>query len=339
MATPRVPEHAANMFMNITGFEPYFREQHEVLLTEDRQLDGISGIRTPNDSTVVFSLVEPDETFLNDLATPYAVIYPQESAQANRFQAVGTGPFKLSQKRSDSLYIFAQFKDYRIQDQPQLSRVDITSSSTEKVLLDAMNSGEIQLIPHLGPQQLQMTLSSNSQLSDNLTGNYNLFNKGTLSFFLRYNETADLPKNQVAAALASVEQSNLFSNLPADSFDLVWSLSSSNNAAMPDSISSTFTNEPFVKQFYSQLSRQLSEEGVSFSMSRSHISNREIPLYIDSHFQVLDAQMTTTPPSTLVALTIKSQALARNSVNNMDFNNFPWWIDLREVSVPKANNR
>ncbi len=107
MARATVPDHAAQLFMNIKGFEPFNREQQAVLLPDERQLSGISGIQTPNDSTVVFNLVEQDDTFLNKLATPYAVIYPHESVTGNGFRAVGTGPFRFSQKRSDSLYIFA----------------------------------------------------------------------------------------------------------------------------------------------------------------------------------------------------------------------------------------
>jgi len=57
MARADVPSHAAELFMNIRGFEPYYQEQHHVYRSSERQLHGISGIEVPNDSTIVFILV------------------------------------------------------------------------------------------------------------------------------------------------------------------------------------------------------------------------------------------------------------------------------------------
>jgi peptide/nickel transport system substrate-binding protein len=98
MAQSGVPPSAAQMFMDIEGFEPYYQEQHFVYNPKNRELNGVSGIQAPNDSTVVFQLVDQDPDFLRKLATPLALIYPREAVGENveSFTPVGTGPFVFS---------------------------------------------------------------------------------------------------------------------------------------------------------------------------------------------------------------------------------------------------
>src|SRR5699024_9086292 len=100
MAKPGVPPRAARMFMNIEGFDSYIREKHIIYNDETRQLTGMSGIETPNDTTIIFDLVQKDARFLKKLATPLAVIYPREAhnESANSFTAVGTGPFTFTRR-------------------------------------------------------------------------------------------------------------------------------------------------------------------------------------------------------------------------------------------------
>ncbi len=54
MAQPGVPPTAAQLFMDIKGFDPYFHEQQNVYLPGQRKLEGISGIQTPGENSVVF---------------------------------------------------------------------------------------------------------------------------------------------------------------------------------------------------------------------------------------------------------------------------------------------
>jgi ABC-type transport system substrate-binding protein len=343
MAKADVPDHAAQLFMNIEGFEPYFQEQHRLMMSADRQLNEISGIEVRNDSTIAFTLVEPDEQFLQKLAVPYAVIYPSEALKGNRFQAVGSGPFRLSQQRSDTLHIFSRFDNYRLSDQPTADRVDIVTSTDQTALLNALKRGDIQLIPELGPQQMQMALGSNGQLNNTLIDNYRLFNDKRLSkYFLRYNEGADLSKNDVINALQTVREAGFFSNLPADVFDFVWALpqtseSSNADSSTPDSLSAAYSGDPFVRSFYSQLTDQLQEYNIAFSVSSSRVANRNVPVQAETFFPIEDVQMVSN--SALVSISVQSSAIASNKLSNIAFNNLPWWIDLREVTIQSTPNR
>src|SRR5699024_3035033 len=54
MAKVDVPPQAARLFMNITGFEPFYQEQHFVFDPQFRRFKGVSGIKTPDENTVIF---------------------------------------------------------------------------------------------------------------------------------------------------------------------------------------------------------------------------------------------------------------------------------------------
>lgn len=336
MARATVPDRAAQLFMDIEGFEPYYREQQAVLLPGEEQLNGIDGIRTPNDSTVVFSLIEPDDTFLNKLATPYGLIYPHEAVTTGGFKAVGTGPFRLSQKRSDSLYIFAKFEEYRRAGQPKINRIDIQTSSNEMALLNALSRGDLQLISQLGPRQMTATLNGSGQLKNNMEANYQLFETGKLHYFFRYNDGADIPKDGLLRALSMVQTDYIFHLVPDNAFEIIWTLPSLSDSTVADSISAIYSNDPFVNRFYSQLGEQLQENGIGFSVSPSRIPNRHISLLADSYFQIQNTQMISS--SALVSLSVQSLAVAENNLNNLEWNSYPWWINLREVTLSSTPN-
>ena len=338
MAKANVPDRAARLFMNIDGFEPYYQEQHQVLRPEDRQLKNISGIKVPNDSTITFSLVEPDPQFINKLATPWASIYPREAVTANGFKAVGTGPFKLSQMRSDSLYIFARFENYRLEDQPKLNRVDIRTYTEPTSLINALNQDDVQLIPRLGPQHMIMLLNSNGRLKESVAQNAKIYKADSkLTYFIRYHDGADLSRNEVIAMLQRVNQNQLFPGLPASSFGVLWPQVSTSTVSSADSLTATFSADPFITAFYDQLGKQLANKGIGFSMSTSRAVNRNTPLFPNAYFPAYATQKTSS--SAMITLTFKTPGISRTEVQNVTFNNLPWWIDLRQTTVPLNENR
>jgi ABC-type transport system substrate-binding protein len=75
------------------------------IVGQDKMADGsattISGIETPDDSTVKFTLTQPDATFLNVLALNFASAVPKEAVEAEGAdfgkKPVGSGAFKLDE--------------------------------------------------------------------------------------------------------------------------------------------------------------------------------------------------------------------------------------------------
>jgi ABC-type oligopeptide transport system substrate-binding subunit len=70
------------------------------IVGQDKMADGsattISGIETPNDSAIKFTLTQPDATFLNVLALNFASLVPNEVVEAEGAdfgkKPVGSGP-------------------------------------------------------------------------------------------------------------------------------------------------------------------------------------------------------------------------------------------------------
>ncbi|MGK7369613.1 MAG: ABC transporter substrate-binding protein, partial [Candidatus Halalkalibacterium sp. M3_1C_030] len=220
MAQISVPEHAARLFMSIKGFEPYFREQHNVFNPAKRVLNGVSGIQTPNDTTVVFTLEDRDTPFLQKLASPYAVIYPREAItnnNPNQFKAVGAGPFTLSQTRGDTLYTFSKFKNYYQADQPVLNRVDVLVKKRESDLFKSFATRNIHVIPELGLQTMQGALNESGTLKSSYSENYQLAElQGTTRYSLNYNANADLIKEKARNIAELFDTTDTFGNLPSD---------------------------------------------------------------------------------------------------------------------------
>src|SRR5690606_8255523 len=88
----------------------------------DAVIDGttatLSGLRTPDDSTVVIHLTSPYAPFLTMLAMPNAVVIPDGSAGTGKPDGsfdrnpVGTGPWILDRWLHDQRLIFRKNPDY-----------------------------------------------------------------------------------------------------------------------------------------------------------------------------------------------------------------------------------
>ncbi|WAH42488.1 ABC transporter substrate-binding protein [Alicyclobacillus fastidiosus] len=85
------PSPGSSFFMDIAGAQAYYNGQTKT----------ISGVSTPNDSTLVIKLVKPESFFLQVLALPFlSAVDPKfvnkvGNAAFNTTEAMGTGPFEL----------------------------------------------------------------------------------------------------------------------------------------------------------------------------------------------------------------------------------------------------
>lgn len=342
MARADVTDKAAQLFMNIRGFEPYFQEQHQVMMQADRQFNSISGITVVNDSTITFSLVEPDSNFINKLATPYALIYPKQAVTANGFKAVGSGPFRLSQKRNDSLYIFARFENYRVQNQPVLTRVNIQTGTDETALLKSMSRGDIQLIPELGPNQLKMVLTSAGQLKSTLAGNYKLYSAPARStmYVLKYHDGADVREDRVISTLDTISPDSLFADLPKEIIKLNWRVPALAGYNPVDTLKSLYSDDLFVRDLYSTFSSQLAGRDIIFKMQASRVLNRNIDFYTNKILPLYEDYVPKDRSrEVFVRFDVASLGLSNHTVENIKLNAFPWWIDLQTATVSSTDNQ
>lgn len=351
MAKINVPDDAAKLFMSIRGFEPYFNEQHHVLNPAHRELRGISGIVTPNDSTLIISLIEKDRRLLQKLASPYAVVYPREAVRESpeQFTPVGSGPFQLSQRRGDSTYIFSQNKEHwnAQNGSPNLDRVDVVVERNEPQLFRSIASRNIHLIPEMGPRILQNVMISSSQLQPAYKESYALtIAGGGTTYSLHYNPGADEPEEAVRSLFSSLDFSQLVTEgLPAGLVTVTSDGPDSDRAAGSDTsastsapslstpLYSTYSEDPFQQWMVTRISSRLEGER-PLQMLRIRTPSRQTALYTRSFVPMYEGQTPDGDGVPLLQYSAKHVVFAIREIENLEFNRYPWWINLRQVDLP-----
>lgn len=338
MAWNSVPSHAARTFMNIEGFEPFYREQHGVFNPELRHLGGISGIRVPNDSTVVFHLLEPDPWFLHKLASPHAVVYPPEaitSPYPSQFPAVGTGPFRYRQQPEDSLFVFSRFDNYRTGETPDLNRVDLRIYEDETSLFQAYASGDVHFIPQSGPETLSAVLEEDGSLSTGYEGEHVMHRSGNATrYTLHYHDGGPLSPQEARSLLSSMEREIFGGEFPYALMDIYALRGPTGSEVAADSVFAAFTDDLYLRNFISRWSANLGERGIDLRMLPVRVPNRNTAFYTGQWTPLYFAD--TPPPDEhmVVEFTLPRVSLYHSDISGIGLNAYPWWMNLRETSMP-----
>src|SRR5215510_828045 len=105
----------------------------------------VSSIDAPDASTVVFKLKFPSASLLNNLASPWNVIYPKKylDKDPNYFKTnvVGSGPFKFKSHTRGSTFEGERNPDYFVKDRPYLAGYKFFISPETTVRASAIRSG------------------------------------------------------------------------------------------------------------------------------------------------------------------------------------------------------
>ncbi len=341
MAKNHVPSHAAHLFMPLKGFEPYYREQQQVLNAQQRRLRGVSGISTPDDSTVVFRLVEKDPHFLQKLASPYAVIYPREAVERNpsNFKPVGSGPFAFSQFRNDSLLILSKYKNYRIASQPAVNRVDIAVMNSENELFKAFAGGDLHLIPEPGPQITGQVLNKEGGIMSGYEDSYKVVRtEGRTTYSLNLHSGAGSGLDKAPYVTQLVDSSLGFHNLPPAYVEL--QKTSSPDTAFSfsptDTLVVAYTDNYYSRIFIDLLGRQIKSQNALIGLSPVRVPTRDTELYTSVHFPLYPGHRRI-PGNSLVHFSVLHHVLSVSELKQAAFNSYPWWIDLRETTIPVSD--
>src|SRR6202522_2680206 len=122
------------------------------IVGQDKMADGsattISGIETPDDSTVKFTLTQPDATFLNVLALNFASAVPKEAVEAEGAdfgkKPVGSGAFKLDEWAPGQRLVFSRNVDY-FRDRPYLDGFKVEIGQEPLVAILRLQKGEVDI--------------------------------------------------------------------------------------------------------------------------------------------------------------------------------------------------
>ncbi|WP_334546475.1 ABC transporter substrate-binding protein [Rhizobium leguminosarum] len=136
---PRTQGPGAGFFGAIKGFEEETGGKTTTL----------SGIETPDDSTVIFNLSRPDATFLHVLAINFASVVPKEAveAAAGDFgkKPVGSGTFILKDWTIGQQLVFERNKDYFVKGVPYIDSFKVEVGQEPLVALLRLQKGEVDI--------------------------------------------------------------------------------------------------------------------------------------------------------------------------------------------------
>jgi peptide/nickel transport system substrate-binding protein len=103
----------------------------------------VESIETPDATTVVFRLKNPDSALLANVASPYTAIVPKEVADLNT-EMVGTGPFKVVSVDSTTIKL-EKNPEYFMPEYPKVDIVTFRIMKDEAERLAAIRTGRIDL--------------------------------------------------------------------------------------------------------------------------------------------------------------------------------------------------
>ncbi|WP_160008681.1 ABC transporter substrate-binding protein [Rhizobium sp. 18055] len=136
---PKTQGPGAGFFGAIKGFEDVTGGKTTTL----------SGIETPDASTVVFNLSRPDATFLHVLAINFASVVPKEAVEAagGDFgkKPVGSGTFVLKDWTIGQKLSFERNKDYFVKDMPHIDSFSVEVGQEPLVALLRLQKGEVDI--------------------------------------------------------------------------------------------------------------------------------------------------------------------------------------------------
>ncbi|UDL94017.1 ABC transporter substrate-binding protein [Lichenihabitans sp. PAMC28606] len=118
----------------------------------DKMTDGsattISGIETPDDATVKFTLAQADATFLNVLALNFSSAVPKEVVEQDGAdfgkKPVGSGAFLLKEWVSGQRLVFARNMDY-FRERPNLDGFTVEIGQEPLVAILRLQKGEVDI--------------------------------------------------------------------------------------------------------------------------------------------------------------------------------------------------
>ena len=360
-AKNNVPDYASKLFMDIHGYDTYYKEQHQIFNQSDRVLKSIPGIQAVNDTTLKITLDLPDSNLLYKLASPYAVVYPPEAVSYTAqgldtklgeqdlgltVNPVGSGPFTFDHSEGDSTYFFVKNDNYwRTVDGdtlPTLDGVTVHHFSSARQMFRAFSAGTISYMPNVGPELLSSLIDDSGNLKPGYASKFNLnMLPGKNMVEICYNPTNDqhVGMKEASGIVQQFNPENYASNIGKNMVDILYQKPApSESSSLSDTSKTIFvantkdaTRLNLIKSFITSLT-------VNWQIRRfqSLVISRTVTFYTMEPAMFYPDPSVNKSANLLLALGYKRYTLTKNGIIGLHYNNFPWWQDLSQASI--SNN-
>lgn len=258
-AKVHVPPTASQLLMNINGYENYFTEQRSVYDESKRVLDRITGLEVVDAETIRFTLKQPDDSFLDKLASPYLSIYPREAVQNRddglKNNPVGTGAYILN-SADDREIVLSRNPSPRFSDQIQrypVNRIDFIHQSSEAEMFQSFARENIDWLPELGPQIKNQVTDSNYNLIAAYENQFLLIQNSAMRHTLIYlNQQHEQNLDFVKDRLSVLDANQL--TIPGTiTFEPFENSDPDSEADAPSEVYIPFTDSPFARMLFTDI--------------------------------------------------------------------------------------
>jgi ABC-type transport system substrate-binding protein len=164
IVNPKTASPGSYLFSNIVGATQYAAGKSKT----------ISGIETPNATTIIVNLVKPEPYFLNILAMPYArVMSPAQVAKwGNKSisqHPLGTGPFELQSWVPGQKMVLVRNPHYFLAGHPYLNKVEVDLDVPDQTRVLEYERGELSIsdVPSSAFSQLALNSKYNKTMDVN----------------------------------------------------------------------------------------------------------------------------------------------------------------------------
>ena len=128
-----------------------------------RHFANIAAIETPDAETVVLRLKAPSSLFLSYMASGGAAIFDPKSADNNKTNPVGTGPYKFKQWVKGDRVVLEKSPTYREQSKAQIRQATFKFVPDAAAQVPALLAGDIDAFPTIGATETLDRFKSDSR--------------------------------------------------------------------------------------------------------------------------------------------------------------------------------
>ncbi len=357
-AKNNVPGYASKLFMDIHGYDTYYKEQHQIFDQSARVLKSIPGIQAVNDSTLKITLDTPDPNLLYKLASPYAVVYPPEAVNYTAqgldtklgeqnlgltVNPVGSGPFTFDHSEGDSVYVFVKNDNYwrtvNGDTLPTLDGVDVYQFSNARQLFSAFTTGTISYIPNVGPDLLESLVDDSGNLKPGYVSKFSLNTlPGRNLVELYYNPTNDqhVGMDEASGIVQQFNPKSYTSNIGKNMIDILYEKPApSGKTTMSDTSKTVFiantedaTRLNLIRSFITSLTANW-----QIRRFQSLVISRAVTFYTKEPAMFSPDASIDKSDNLLLTLGYKRYSLTKDGIIGLHYNNFSWWQDLSQASI------
>ncbi|MGI6877323.1 ABC transporter substrate-binding protein [Microbacterium sp. gxy059] len=131
----------------------------------------VSEIETPDDTTVVLTLAEPQTAFPNVLADPLSAIVPEEPLDESG-APVGAGPFMITDYSKGVSFTLEANPDFYNADAVGLDTIEMTFMPDAQTRVKALTSGQVQFIDYVPASDYETLENADGVTLDTAPGLY-----------------------------------------------------------------------------------------------------------------------------------------------------------------------